>query len=236
MLQFLHDSSYAEHHDEFQNWRVNNPSGIFLTVETRSKANLHGSQCFHLGSTDWDSSSLSGHSLTKKKKVLGDSYGDLKSWAREGGFEIHVCSHCVRDGYIDKVQFEQATTVPKLAAKNASVASPVGTFSVEAFEGLTREVTMLSRQRSGALRDAAMAKSQGICEACRVDFSKLLNGLGVRALQVHHRNQLSLELVPVLTNVNDLAVVCANCHSLLHSDSQRAMPVEALQRLLASES
>jgi hypothetical protein len=235
MLKTFHDRSYAEHHDGFQNWRGNNPAGIFLTIETKTKANLHGSQCFHLGSTDWDSGNLSGHSLTKNKKVLGGSYGELKAWASNGGFEIHVCSHCVRDGYIDKALFEQATMLPKSAANSAYGASSVDSFSVEAIEGLTHEVTVLSRQRSGALRASAIAKSQGHCEACGVDFSKLLSGLGVRVLQVHHRNQLSLEVVPVLTNVNDLAVVCANCHSLIHSDSKLTMPVEVLQRLLASE-
>jgi hypothetical protein len=232
MLKILHDSSYAEHHDEFQGWRVINSDGIFLTLETKSKANLHGSQCFHLGSTEWVSSNLSGSSLTKKKKVLGGSYGDIKTWAGENGVDIHLCSHCVRDGFVDKVLFSQATDVPKLVVDSASGAASGGSDSVEAIEAITREVTILSRHRSGTLRAAAFAKSQGICEGCGVDFSQVLGGLGMRALHVHHRNQLSLELVPVLTNVNDLAVVCANCHSLIHSDSKLAMPVKVLQRML----
>lgn len=51
-------------------------------------------------------------------------------------------------------------------------------------------------------------------------------------LQVHHRNQLALEDEPVVTKTADLAVVCANCHMLIHFDPKKALQVEVLRQML----
>lgn len=53
----------------------------------------------------------------------------------------------------------------------------------------------------------------------------------MRALQVHHKKQLALQDKPTVTTIHDLAVVCANCHSIIHADPKSAMPLEALQEL-----
>lgn len=103
---------------------------------------------------------------------------------------------------------------------------------VRATEGIRREVTQYVRGRSGKLRQAALANANGICEGCGKNFRKLLDGDGVRVLQVHHREQLSVLTAPTVNTVRDLAVVCANCHMLIHSDSKNALKVENLQQML----
>lgn len=105
-----------------------------------------------------------------------------------------------------------------------------------AMEGCVRETIVLSRGRNAALRNAALAKAKGTCETCGVNFSDILGGRGVRVLQVHHRHQLALRKIPSVTTLDDLAVICANCHSLIHANSEHAIPVEELRTLLAAES
>ncbi|GEM_PF-1977139 len=106
---------------------------------------------------------------------------------------------------------------------------------ISAMEGLLREQTSYTRTRDRRLRDQALKRSKGLCEVCEADFSKLLNGRGVRALQVHHRNQLALSDLPVITKLSDLAVVCANCHALIHMNRDKAIPVEELKQLLGED-
>ncbi len=60
----------------------------------------------------------------------------------------------------------------------------------------------------------------------------MLDGLGQRVLQVHHKHQLALLDEPKVNGIDDLAVVCANCHQLIHADMARAMPVEELRKRL----
>jgi hypothetical protein len=99
--------------------------------------------------------------------------------------------------------------------KDPSDRGHVAIFS--AIEGLTVESRMTRRGRSRPLREAAMRFAKGICTVCRRDFKRVLGGRGVCVLQVHHKKQLGAHDKPKITRVGDLAVVCANCHVLLHA-------------------
>lgn len=100
-----------------------------------------------------------------------------------------------------------------------------------AIEGTKTEIVQID-SRSRKLRDEAFNAAGGICCVCGRDFSNVLDGRGVRVLQVHHRKQLASFDEPTLTKVSDLAVVCANCHLLLHLDPKNALSVESLRKLL----
>lgn len=104
-------------------------------------------------------------------------------------------------------------------------------YNVAVLEGTRTESMFYRLGRSRELRDMALAQSNGMCVACNVDFSKILGGLGTRALQVHHRQQLSAFDEPTLTKLTDLAVVCANCHALIHANPKAALSVEELRRI-----
>lgn len=106
---------------------------------------------------------------------------------------------------------------------------------LSAFEGIAREVRVIMRNRSEKLRVEALSRAKGKCQSCGIDFSRVLAGKGVKVLQVHHIRQISLESEPVITSIEDLAVLCANCHALVHLDPKSAMPVKQLRALLRSE-
>jgi hypothetical protein len=104
---------------------------------------------------------------------------------------------------------------------------------VSALEGVLHETTSYKRSRSRKLRDSALGRSDGVCEACGVQYSALLDGLGIRVLQVHHRKQMAVTDRPKVNKVGDLAVLCANCHMLIHANPEVAMTVATLKRRLA---
>jgi 5-methylcytosine-specific restriction protein A len=101
-----------------------------------------------------------------------------------------------------------------------------------AIEGIRREARVYVRGRSRKLRDLALEKARGVCEACGVNFAALLSGKGARVLQVHHRKQLAASDSPQVNRLSDLAVLCANCHILVRMDPRRALPVEKLRAML----
>lgn len=43
-------------------------------------------------------------------------------------------------------------------------------------------------------------------------------------LHVHHRKQFAVSDIPRMTRARDLVTVCANCHTMIHSDPKRALP------------
>lgn len=101
-----------------------------------------------------------------------------------------------------------------------------------AIEGTMTETMRYVRGRSRHLREHALAAANGVCCVCGTDYSKLLGGKGVRVLQAHHRRQLAASDAPRVTKLSDLAVVCANCHSLIHMNLKRALGVEELRQML----
>lgn len=54
------------------------------------------------------------------------------------------------------------------------------------------------------------------CEACIFDFHKFYGDIGYGFIECHHRTPLSKFKVQSKTNLDDLALVCANCHRMLH--------------------
>lgn len=102
-----------------------------------------------------------------------------------------------------------------------------------AIEGVMTETVRYVRGRNRQLRDLALKESKGVCCVCEIDFSKVLNGDGVRVLQVHHRKQMAASDSPRVTRMQDLAVVCANCHMLIHTNPRKALRVEVLKKRLS---
>jgi 5-methylcytosine-specific restriction protein A len=121
------------------------------------------------------------------------------------------------------------TAAAQAARAGTGAASPVD------IENTLREAKVLLRKRSRRLRAEALKRSRGVCAACATDYSVVLGGRGLRVLQVHHRRQLAAMDTPVVTTVDDLAVVCANCHALIHSDPKHAIAVDDLHVLLSAE-
>lgn len=103
-------------------------------------------------------------------------------------------------------------------------------------EGSLREVRTMQRYRSRRLRDLALAEAEGMCSGCQVDFSSIAGGIGLRVLQVHHTNPLAASRGSRPTRLKDLAVVCANCHLMLHAERDIVMSIAALRGRLATNS
>lgn len=99
-----------------------------------------------------------------------------------------------------------------------------------ALEGAATEAK--SRRRNQALRTEVLRRAGGICEVCQTNFARLADGLGSRCLVVHHTKQLRDYDQPKETRLGDLAVVCANCHMMIHADSRRALSTRQLKKRL----
>lgn len=99
-----------------------------------------------------------------------------------------------------------------------------------AMEGATSEAR--SRYRDPRLRQTALQLANGVCAACQVDYKKASHGLGRHCLVVHHTKQLKDSDQPRETKVSELAVLCANCHMMIHANPAKAMTVSQLRSKL----
>ena len=71
-----------------------------------------------------------------------------------------------------------------------------------------------------------------LCEACEFDFNMKYGELGYKYIECHHKTPLSNFTGNSKTTIDDLAMVCSNCHRMLHR-SIDTLSVESLRRLIA---
>lgn len=92
----------------------------------------------------------------------------------------------------------------------------------EAIEGEARLASRRHQKREGWLRNEKIAQVRAEnagrlpCQACGFDFFAAYGETGRDYAQVHHLNPLSDRTKPSSTRLSDLAVLCANCHVMVH--------------------
>lgn len=124
-----------------------------------------------------------------------------------------------------------ATDLPGLRAAAQLIRSAVGTplpdadaDAIEDMEGPEGSVAVRlhkKRERNGKLiraKRAQVLKQKGelACEVCSFDFAKTFGAHGDGFIEVHHTNPLALSQPDRKTKLSELAVVCSNCHRMLH--------------------
>lgn len=88
---------------------------------------------------------------------------------------------------------------------------------IRAQEGKTKLVTLSKRERDPKLRSAVLAQRGTLCEICGFDFAKKYGASYSNCVQVHHIEALGKAgRNGVTTSLDDLLVICPNCHSALH--------------------
>jgi putative restriction endonuclease len=94
-----------------------------------------------------------------------------------------------------------------------------GTFT----EGEQKRRLHLLRERNPALVRAAKELRMRIdpelhCEVCGFSYIKFYGERGAEFIEAHHRVPLSKLTSTTKSRVEDLALVCANCHRMLHRE------------------
>ena len=105
-----------------------------------------------------------------------------------------------------------------------------------ALEGDLRWRLHFTRERSAALvrrKKEQVLKLHGAleCEACAFDFARSYGKLGQDFCEVHHKKPLASRRGPSETKLKDLAIVCSNCHRMLHRAKSMLTVTELKRRI-----
>ena len=133
---------------------------------------------------------------------------------------------------------ETIVAVNRLIAKDILDRSPdVDADSIIAGkEGSLRFALHLRRERNQKLvkakREEVRRKTGKLsCEVCCFDFAKVYNEVGEGFCEVHHLTPLAQADGEGETTLDDLAIVCSNCHRMLHR-GKPIFTIEELQSML----
>lgn len=106
-------------------------------------------------------------------------------------------------------------------------------------EGRVREVIRNERERN---RDIAAKKKQAFiqqhgrlfCEVCGWEPPTALGAAAHSAIEGHHNDPIADSDPDRTTAIDDLSLVCGNCHALLHS-SEKVLTLQELKSLLQTQ-
>jgi len=85
---------------------------------------------------------------------------------------------------------------------------------IEALEGKAYLAEALFRRRNRALIQAKKANSDYRCEVCEFNFEERYGLIGRERILAHHLKAIAGG--PSITTLDDIALVCANCHAIIH--------------------
>ena len=94
--------------------------------------------------------------------------------------------------------------------------------SDEFYEGSTLLISHIIRERNRELVETAKRRFQDnhqgtlYCEICGFDFNKAYGDLGDGFIEAHHTKPISTMQDGESTKVEDLVMLCSNCHSMIH--------------------
>jgi hypothetical protein len=99
----------------------------------------------------------------------------------------------------------------------------------EAFEGETYRTEAAFRRRNRALIQAKKANSDYLCEGCGFSIEETYGSIGREYIIAHHLSPIASG--PSTTTLDKIALVCANCHAMVHTQSP-PISIEDLRKLL----
>jgi hypothetical protein len=167
---------------------------------------------------------------------------DVDRWRYHGEFEVERFT----DERAEVVLFENTESGPlsrviflrQVDGQGFEAEPPdIDYDAIGAVEGRRRFVQHLAAERVPSL---AKAKRRQVleqtkrlaCEVCGFDFAEFYKPYADKFCEVHHRKPLGELDAPSRTTLEDLAVLCSNCHRVIHLI--KPMPtVEDLRRHLA---
>lgn len=142
------------------------------------------------------------------------------------------------DGYIRVEPLDDVTTSQEESAEPEAFDQitadrpTVGMTTLTVREGRLKVVEHFQRERNRKIINAKKqqvlsATSRLACEVCGFDFARVYGDLGRAFCEVHHTVPLAEISTEVTTNLEDLAVLCANCHRMVH----RTNPFKSMEEL-----
>jgi len=87
----------------------------------------------------------------------------------------------------------------------------------EWFEGALQRAESSFRKRNRGLIEQKKSESDYHCEVCDMSFEEVYGKLGKEYIVAHHKKPIGSRKKASKTTLEDIALVCANCHDMLHA-------------------
>jgi 5-methylcytosine-specific restriction enzyme A len=156
--------------------------------------------------------------------LTGASSTDRKVWSEfeENPQQLALTAQSIRDGALSKMSDEDAEEVQSYSAKEGKV-------SYRLHRRHERNPAIVAARK----RQALQAKGDLNCEACGFSFAAVYGGRGEGFIEAHHTNPVHSMQEGDETTLDDLVLLCSNCHRMVHQ-SKPWLSLDELRALLVT--
>ena len=155
----------------------------------------------------WDNNDLGFHfrvgKLLNFQNIISKSYIKNRS-SKTVRFE-HNCKF-----FIDNIAIEEKVT--SIDIDDIEVSSSEGRRIKSHHFRIERDPLIVKKKRENALNKDGKLE----CEVCSFDFKKFYGRRGDGFIECHHVNPVSEMQEDDETRLDDLALICSNCHRMIH--------------------
>lgn len=135
--------------------------------------------------------------------------------------DIRLLQQYDANGGASIAELEALFSLASINQASSGIFSAQDTLIDEAEEGTLLLKKHLLRERNSSLVAAKKASTLAAtgclaCEACDFDFTLVYGEIGTNYCEVHHIEPLGDRHGTEKTSLQDLAVLCSNCHSIIH--------------------
>jgi hypothetical protein len=106
--------------------------------------------------------------------------------------------------------------------------------TIVAQEGAEYRAETRFRTRNWKLIDTKKRNSDRSCEVCGMRFEKMYGAIGRDYIIAHHKIPIGSRVRSSKTTLDDIALVCANCHDMLHRRKPTPLGIKELRDRLKS--
>lgn len=103
-------------------------------------------------------------------------------------------------------------------------------------EGAERTVISVGYERDREVRERVLVSQGFTCKVCGFNFEKYYGEIGRGYIEVHHLLPLAEAGKRATNPESDLAVLCANCHRMVHRKRGKCLPLDDLRNRISSKS
>jgi len=101
----------------------------------------------------------------------------------------------------------------------------------KAIEGKKYKSEQTFRSRNRSLINAKKENSDYTCEICGFNFKEKYGDLGEEYIVAHHLELISNRKEPSKTSLDDIVLLCENCHAMIHKENPPLTPKELKQKI-----
>lgn len=105
-------------------------------------------------------------------------------------------------------------------------------FTTTYTEGVEKKTYTTTYERSPKLKEQALRIHGYTCMACGFNFEKVYGEYGKGYIHVHHVKPVATSGVRAVNPREDLVVLCANCHAMVHRKKNKVLSLEELKVLI----